>query len=170
MNQIKFTGVLLSLLIITALFSCSDKKTDDQAQIDSLKNELHVLIKKRDLENTNKKLVADMYQELFGDKNLESIDKYLDEQYIQHNPILPDGRDTLKKAAALWFKGAPKEKVDIRHLAADSNLVFIHTRSQAGNRVSSIIDIYRIENNKIVEHWDVIQSVPEKSANPHPMF
>ena len=45
-----------------------------------------------------------------------------------------------------------------------------HTRAKFNDGVYSIIDIFRIENGKIVEHWDVIQKVPEVSANPHPMF
>jgi predicted SnoaL-like aldol condensation-catalyzing enzyme len=76
----------------------------------------------------------------------------------------------LKEAATQWFKGAPKEKIDIQHIAADGDLVFIHLRANMGGKVNSVIDIFRLENGKITEHWDVIQEVPAKSANPHPMF
>jgi predicted SnoaL-like aldol condensation-catalyzing enzyme len=166
--------VLLPALTFSTLllFSCGKNETDSRSQtrIDSLQNELTALKNSKDQLETNKKLVADMYQELFGDKNVEAIDKYIGENYIQHNPILPDGRDALKQGAAQWFKGVPKEKVDIRHLSAEGDLVYIHTRATFGGKASSVIDIFRIENNKIVEHWDVIQAVPEKSANPHPMF
>jgi predicted SnoaL-like aldol condensation-catalyzing enzyme len=118
----------------------------------------------------NKKMVAQFYQELFGDKNIEAIDKYIGDEYIQHNPLLPDGKDHLKEAVKVWFKGAPKEKVDIQRIAADGDLVYLHIRAKAGDKVRAIVDIFRIENGKIVEHWDVIQEVPEKSANNHPMF
>ncbi|HUI31520.1 MAG TPA: ester cyclase [Candidatus Acidoferrales bacterium] len=121
------------------------------------------------LEN-NKKMVADFYQELFGDKNIESINKYMGDVYIQHNPYVADGKQALIDACKQWFKDAPKEKIDIQHLAADGNLVFIHTRSHEGAKIFSVIDIFRIENGKIVEHWDVGQAVPEKAANSHPMF
>ena len=58
----------------------------------------------------------------------------------------------------------------IQHLNAEGDFVYIHTKSKMGPKTVSIIDVFRIENGKIAEHWDVIQEVPEKSANPHPMF
>lgn len=70
----------------------------------------------------------------------------------------------------VWFKDAPKEKVDLQRIAADGDLVYLHVRSKMGNKTVAVVDIFRIENGKIAEHWDVIQEVPEKSANPHPMF
>lgn len=120
--------------------------------------------------DANKKMVADMYQELFGDKNIDAIKKYLAEGYIQHNPSVADGRQALIDAVTRWFQGAPKEKIDIQHIAADKDLVFIHTKGHMGAKIISVIDIFRIKDGKIVEHWDVMQEVPEKAANSHPMF
>lgn len=154
------------------LVSCSNKKNSatETSFCDSLKTQLNILSDENQKVIENKKLVAEFYQELFGDKNIEVIDKYIGETYIQHNPILPDGKEALKEAAKIWFKNAPKEKVDMQHIGADGDLVYIHTRAIFGGKTNSVIDIFRITNGKIVEHWDVIQEVPEKSANPHPMF
>jgi predicted SnoaL-like aldol condensation-catalyzing enzyme len=121
-------------------------------------------------EEANKKMVVECYQQLFGDKNPDAINKYIGDKYIQHNPGLPDGKEALLNAVKVWFKDAPKEKVDFQHVAADGDLVFLHVRSKSGSKVISVVDIFRIENNKIVEHWDVIQEVPEKSVSDHPMF
>jgi predicted SnoaL-like aldol condensation-catalyzing enzyme len=118
----------------------------------------------------NKKLVANLYQEIFGDKNIEAVDKYIGDNYIQHNPAVADGKEALKTALKVWFKGAPKEKIDIQHLGADGNFVYIHTRSMQGNKAISVMDIFRVDGNKVVEHWDVLQEVPAKAANDHPMF
>ena len=70
-------------------------------------------------EAANKKLVLTFYQKLFGDKDVSVIDQYVAENYIQHNPQIPDGRPALKKAVSLWFKGAPTEKVNIPQSAAE---------------------------------------------------
>lgn len=122
-------------------------------------------------DETNKKIVTVFYQDLFGDKDPSAIDKYIVEDYIQHNPTVADGRKALKDGVKQWFVGAPKEKIDIQHIAADGDLVFIHLKSKGADGIlTSVIDIFKLKNNKIVEHWDVIQAVPEKSANNHPMF
>lgn len=118
----------------------------------------------------NKRLVADMYQELFGDKNTDAINKYIADDYIQHNPFVADGKQALIDATKNWFVNASKEKIDIQHIGADKDLVFIHLKSHMGKKIVSVIDIFRIKNGKIVEHWDVMQEVPEKAANNHPMF
>ncbi len=121
-------------------------------------------------QDNNKKMVAKFYQKLFGDKDIDAIDEYIGDVYIQHNPMAADGKQALKDILAKWFVNAPKEKIDIQHIGADGDFVYLHTRSKMGEKTMSIVDIFRIQNNKIVEHWDVIQPVPEKSANDHPMF
>ena len=118
----------------------------------------------------NKQMVAEFYQDLFGNKNIESINKYIGEVYTQHNPLVADGKQALIDATKNWFKNAPKEKIDIRQIGADGDLVFLHIRSHMGTKVVSVVDIFRIKDGKITEHWDVMQDVPEKAANSHPMF
>ncbi len=118
----------------------------------------------------NKKMVADFYQALFGDKDTTVIDEYIANDYIQHNPGLADGRKALKKAAAIWFKDAPKDTVDIRHIGADGDLVYLHSKGTLRSKPAAIVDIFRIDRGKIAEHWDVIQEIPDSAANDHPMF
>jgi predicted SnoaL-like aldol condensation-catalyzing enzyme len=164
--------IAISFWAFYGLTSCqqSDSSKSDKVLIDSLQKQVDQLTKICKTNNDNKKMVADFYQALFGDKNVDVIDQCIDSLYIQHNPMLPDGREALKSAAKIWFKDAPKQKIDIQHLGSDGNYVYIHTRANFMGKTSSVIDIFRISNGKIVEHWDVIQQVPEKSANPHPMF
>jgi len=122
-------------------------------------------------EEANKKLVTTFYQKLFGDKDYSVIDKYMTPGYIQHNPSLADGSEALKNAVQVWLKDTPKGKVDIQHVAADGDLVFLHVKTygQTG-KITAITEIFKVKNIKIVEHWDVIQEVPAKSENAHPMF
>ena len=122
-------------------------------------------------EEANKKMVVVFYQKLFGDLDLSVIDQYIVPDYIQHNPDATDGREALKKVLAEWFKTRKKGKIDIQHLGADGDFVYLHLKNKLPDgRLESNIDIFRIKNNKIVEHWDVAQKVPLKSMNPHPMF
>jgi len=162
----------LSCLCLT-IISCNNNNEVNpavQVTIDSLKMQIKSLKDSLNQNASNKKMVADFYQSLFGDKNTAAIDQYIGDTYIQHNPALPDGKDALKKAVSGWFKGQPKDTVDVRHLGADGNFVYIHTKSKMGNKTVSILDIFRVENGKITEHWDIMQEVPAKSANAHPMF
>jgi len=119
----------------------------------------------------NKKLVTDFYQKIFGDKDFTNIDHYLLLTYIQHNPSVADGAEAFEKAVKIWLKDAPKTKVDVQHIAAEGDLVFLHIKEVLPDgKVQSVIDIFRIQDKKIAEHWDVHELVPEKSANSHPMF
>jgi len=162
-----------SILVLTIGLSCSNQAADRdrlQTEIDRLSSRLDSCQTARQNEETAKALVADMYQGIFGDKNVDAADKYIMENYIQHNPTVADGRQALKDALSQWFKNAPREKIDIQHIGADGDFVYIRTRTQSGDKIMSVIDIFRIESGKIAEHWDVIQEVPAKAANDHPMF
>ena len=173
MKKIQIIMLLIPFISIPYLSSCKRENSvyaERQAMLDSLKTMVDSLNEIQQTETANKKLVADFYQEFFGDKNIGAIDTFIGETYIQHNPMLPDGKDALRKAAEKWFKDAPKKNVDIHHLGADGNYVYIHTKATLNKEDYSVVDIFRIENGKIVEHWDVIQKVPEESANSHPMF
>ncbi len=122
-------------------------------------------------EEANKKMVAVFYQKLFGDLDLSVIDQYIVPDYIQHNPDAKDGRLALKTILAKWFKTRKKGKIDIQHIGADGDFVYLHLKNKLPNGgLESNIDIFRIKNNKIVEHWDVAQAVPQHAVNPHPMF
>ena len=122
-------------------------------------------------EEINKKIVLVFYQKLFGDKDASAIDAYLTKDYIQHNPAVADGSVALKNAVKQWFNGAKKEKIDVQHLAADGDLVFLHIKNtRTAGETNAIVDIFRLKNNKIVEHWDVIQEVPKATVSKHPMF
>ena len=123
------------LALIFAVSACSKQKakTDsEKAHADSLTSQVAMLRSVNQQLEDNKKLVANLYQEVFGDKNIEAVDKYIGDNYIQHNPAVADGKEALKAALKMWFKDAPKEKIDIQHLGADGNFVYIHTKIKAG--------------------------------------
>jgi predicted SnoaL-like aldol condensation-catalyzing enzyme len=121
----------------------------------------------------NKQLVLTAYQGLFGDHDLSVIDKYWVQGYIQHNPYMTDGRESVKTyVTKLGIERWPKTRVRFLRVAADGDLVFLQTvqpkTEQSPEMV--IVDIFRVAGGKIAEHWDTMQAVPADATNPRPMY
>ena len=124
-----------------------------------------------DLE-ANKKVVVDFYDKALNQKDFEAAARHFGPRYIQHNPNVPDGPDGLKRLVDLLKEKFPNSKSEIKRVIAEGDLVMLHVHSvrEPGQHGRAIVDIFRVENGKIVEHWDVIQAVPEKAANQNTMF
>jgi predicted SnoaL-like aldol condensation-catalyzing enzyme len=121
----------------------------------------------------NKNLVMDAYQGLFGDHDLSVVDKYWAKDYIQHNPYMSDGRDSVKDfIQKMGMQNWPKFKVNFLRVAADGDLVFLQTVQPKTDKTPEtvIVDIFRVENDKIVEHWDTMQAVPSDASNKRAMY
>jgi predicted SnoaL-like aldol condensation-catalyzing enzyme len=119
----------------------------------------------------NRKLVVDFYRTVFIEKRVvEGFERFVAPQYIQHNPLLATGREAAVKFLA---SRVTRESItDIKRVIAEGELVVlhVHSRTNLNDRGRAVIDIFRVADGKIVEHWDVIQPVPEKSANANTMF
>ncbi len=102
----------------------------------------------------------------------EAADKYIGNQYIQHNPNLPDGKQAFIDFFTERFNKFPNIHGEIKRSLSDGDLVVLHVHSKTdlNDRGRAIIDIFRVADDKIVEHWDVIQQIPETSANENTMF
>lgn len=121
----------------------------------------------------NRAVVEDFFDLFYTRHRVrEAFEKHVVPDYIQHNPIAPDGRAPAIAALEPYFASQPNLKHDIKRIVVDGDLgvVHVHVTNGPNDRGSAIVDIVRLKDGKIVEHWDVIQPVPEKSANPHPMF
>ena len=121
----------------------------------------------------NKKVVTDFLQSLLGDKDTTAIDKYIADNIIQHSPLLHDGKQGFKDDLLPYLRrpDLPKTKVDIKHIAADGDKVWLMVRDVAPNgKVFARIDIFKVENGKITEHWSVEQAEPKESSNKNTMF
>ena len=124
-----------------------------------------------DLER-NKQVVVDYYTTAFAGNPEKAIADHFGPRYVQHNPDAQDGPEAFI-GFVKWLRGEfPNVKLHIKRVIAEGDLVVLHVHSkrEPTDRGRAIVDIFKVENGKIVEHWDVIQDVPEKSANDNTMF
>ena len=120
-----------------------------------------------------KQVVRDFYETAFVKRQpAEAMKKYVGEKYIQHNPYVKDGPEPFIQYFTGYFKSNSDASTEIKRMIAEGDYVVVHahSRSSKKDRGHAAIDIFRLENGKIVEHWDAVQSVPEKSANSNTMF
>jgi predicted SnoaL-like aldol condensation-catalyzing enzyme len=120
----------------------------------------------------NKKAVQEFYDFVINKKDFESARKYMGDRYKQHNPLVADGPEGLKAFIEFLKTNFPEARSEIKRVLADGDYVILHVHSirPPNMRGRAIIEIFRLENGKIDEHWDVIQEIPEESANPNGMF
>lgn len=88
----------------------------------------------------------------------------ISEEYIQHNPIVPNGLD----AVIGLFSAIGPVEADVKRIIAQGNLVFAHVHYATFNQAG--VDIFRFKNGMIVEHWDVLQLIPDDPVNDNGMF
>lgn len=111
------------------------------------------------MEERNKEIIRRFYQEFFNEHIVESADRYVREDYIQHNPGVDQGREALKAAFAKKFIEHPEFHLDIQMTFAEKDMVAIYLKNidpQGHTRVR-VVDIYRLEEGMLAEHWDVLQ-------------
>jgi predicted SnoaL-like aldol condensation-catalyzing enzyme len=120
----------------------------------------------------NKKTVVAFEEAVLNQKDFDAASKYLGPRYTQHNPNAADGPEGLKGFIAFLKDKFPNNHSEIKHIFADGDYVIVHDHAvrEPGTRGSAIINIYKLENGKVVEHWDVIQPIPESTANSNGMF
>src|SRR4051812_42024334 len=120
----------------------------------------------------NKKTVTAFEDAALNQKDFDAASKYLGPRYTQHNPVAADGPEGLKGFLGFLRDKFPNSRSEIRRVFAEGDYVILHVHAvrEPGTRGRAIIDIFKLENGKIVEHWDVAQDVPEKAANSNGMF
>ena len=108
---------------------------------------------------TNKEVIAAFYKEFFNDHVVEAAEKYVREDYIQHNPGVGQGRQALMDAFADKFKEHPEFCLNIKFMIEENDMVAVYLKNvdPEGNTRCRVVDIYRLEGGKLAEHWDVLQ-------------
>ena len=123
-------------------------------------------------QEANKKNVVEFYDKALNQKDFEAAARHLGPRYTQHNPVAADGPEGLKAFIQFLRDKFPNARSEIKRVFAEGDYVIVHVHAirEPGTRRRAIIDIFKLENGKLVEHWDVAQDVPEKAANANGMF
>lgn len=107
-----------------------------------------------------KELVLDFIKNVFNAHDLSRLDEYMRDDYMQHSIGVADGKEGFKQFAAEFFKKEPFMDVKKVFESEDTVAVFFKCSFKGGNS-AKVVDMYRVENGKIAEHWDVVQALPD---------
>ena len=122
---------------------------------------------------TNRQTVMAFYDMMFNQcQPRQAIEQFTGAAYIQHNPHVGDGKDAFIAYFDKMAREYPGKNVEFIRTVAEGNLVVLHCRQTwPGLPDYAGIDIFRLDaEGKIVEHWDVLQSVPGEMAHANGMF
>ena len=105
-------------------------------------------------------------------RNADAAPKYVVDNYIQHNPRVPDGLAALQGFVRMLQQSAPQARSTVKRAVAEGDLVVLHSLNQRNpeDRGMAQVEIYRLENGKIAEHWDVFQPIQEFAVNSNGML
>ena len=124
-----------------------------------------------DLEK-NKKNAVVFYQTAYEGNPKLAVEKYVGEEYIQHNPDVANGTDGFIAYFERMQREYPNKSISFVRCIAQGDLVALHThQTWPGNDQYVTMDFFRFDDDgKIVEHWDAIQQIPKSSKNPNTMY
>jgi predicted SnoaL-like aldol condensation-catalyzing enzyme len=122
---------------------------------------------------SNRTLVETFVRAVFVDHDLSTLDRYLRDDYIQHNPDVPQGKVGFKEFFETTFKALPDFRYTVKQVVADGDQVWVHSTTTAthtggawldvaptGNKLNfDVVDMFRVDSGKIAEHWDVADTL-----------
>ena len=125
----------------------------------------------KQLENNKKNAMAFYKMAYEGNPGL-AVDLYVGSEYIQHNPLVGDGKEPFIAYFERMHREYPEKSLEFVRAVAEGNLVALHTHQiWPGNDEYVTMDFFRFdESGKIVEHWDSMQQIPDSSANNNTMY
>ncbi len=122
---------------------------------------------------TNKRIAKNCLDLLFNQKKpAQAVAQYISPNYRQHNPQAQDGPDGVLAFATEYAKNNPQLHMDFKRIIAEGEYVVIHSHQKRNPQDlgDAIVDIFRVQDGKLVEHWDVLQPVPTRAVNRNTMF
>jgi predicted SnoaL-like aldol condensation-catalyzing enzyme len=127
----------------------------------------------KDVNAVNRALVTRFYDLFYRQKKVrEAFTTYVAPTLIEHDPLIPDGRDAAIAQLEPYFAKMDGLSYEVQRVIVDGNMAAVHSRMHltTGDRGVAVVDLVRIDQGKIAERWVVTQAVPEKGASGHPMF
>jgi len=123
-------------------------------------------------EEANRRLILDMYAHVLMPLDSSRVDEYFAPDYIQHNPLARTGAAGLKEFLDWARRASPHAEHRIQRVFVDGDhaIAHVHVIIHPGERGNAVVDIFRLRDGRIAEHWDVAQPVPAESANSNGMF
>ena len=121
----------------------------------------------RDLDKTeaNKALAESFVRDILVDGQMDKLAGYCDgDRYIQHHPLIADGVSNLTAAFKAWAEAGIVAKYDrIHRVLGEGDFVLVVSEGHFNGEPTSFYDLFRVENGKIAEHWDIVETIPAKS-------
>jgi predicted SnoaL-like aldol condensation-catalyzing enzyme len=122
--------------------------------------------------DANKAIVLDFIDKAVNRGDFEAAARHVGASYTQHSPIIRDGMEGLRAHLQQLRQSFPLVRAEVKRIFAEGDFVVaqVHARRHPDDPGLAIIDIFRLEGGKLVEHWDVRQPVPEDIAHRNGMF
>jgi len=120
----------------------------------------------------NKQNTISFYKTAYEGNPRKAVELYVGGQYIQHNPVVGDGKEPFIAYFEKMAREYPDKSIKFVRSVAEGDLVALHTHQiWPGGDEYVTMDFFRFdENDKIVEHWDSIQEIPDHTENGNPMY
>lgn len=123
-------------------------------------------------EQANLDLVAAVYREVLCPLDGDAVERYFRDDYIQHNPMAETGAQGLARFLRWARATSPGATHEVKRMFADGDHVIahVHVVVEPGTAGNAVVDIFRIQDGLVAEHWDAAQPIAETAANSNGVF
>lgn len=119
----------------------------------------------------NKQNAIAFYKTAYEGKPREAVERFVGDEYIQHNPLVANGKEAFISYFERMETEYPEKSIAFVRAVSEGNLVALHTHQMwPGEQAYVTMDFFRFDDGKIVEHWDAIQEIPDRTENGNTMY